>query len=51
MNQVTRDIMRILGVDADKALAIQHKMDCSGIDYSECTKAQFTRAVREAASE
>lgn len=46
MNQITKQIMQLLSVDCDTALKVQDVMDCSGIDYSQCTAKQFQREVR-----
>lgn len=34
----------------DNVLAIEYSMDCSGIDYSECTQRQFNKECKEAIS-
>jgi hypothetical protein len=50
MNYVTREIMKLLNVDADRAAVIQDELDCLGIDYSECTDRQLRAAIKEAAT-
>jgi hypothetical protein len=51
MNQDTKQIMSLLKVDVETALLVQEKMDCSGIDYSECSKREFEMAARDAFAE
>jgi hypothetical protein len=51
MNKITQDIMKLLAVDCDTALQVQHIMDCNGIDYSGCTIRQFNWEVRNAFAE
>ena len=46
MNQVTRDIMALLNIDADLAFQVQAKMWESGFDFSEATKKQFIKEVK-----
>ena len=55
-----RDILKVLkGVInesndikmMDNVLAVEYEMDCSGIDYSECTKRQFNKECKEAINE
>jgi len=48
-NKVTRDIMAMLGVDANTALLVQGRMMENGVDFSECTRGEFNAAIREAA--
>lgn len=47
MNWVTEQIMELLEVPVEKALAIQEVMDRSDLDFSECTDFEFRRCVRE----
>jgi hypothetical protein len=47
MNYVTREIMEKCKVDADTALKIQYEMDCSGLDYSECSQRAFNACMKE----
>lgn len=49
MNQVTRDIMKLLDVDAETALKVQAIMEQDGFDFSECTTKEFVKEVRYAA--
>lgn len=49
MNSHTTEIMKLCSVDTATALRIQHLMDCSGIDYSQCTTREFNATAREAA--
>lgn len=48
MNQVTKDIMKLLKIDEADARDVQSRMDESGIDYSECGKREFNAQAREA---
>jgi len=43
----TEEIAKLLKVDMDTAEAVHYEMDCSGIDYSECTTREFNRTARE----
>lgn len=42
------ELMKLLKIDAPTAACVLHEMDCSGIDYSECTRREFNRCAREA---
>jgi sulfite reductase beta subunit-like hemoprotein len=46
-----RDIMAICKVDEQTARRIFDIMACSGLDFSECTKAEFKRAALAAQDE
>ncbi len=49
MNQATKDIMKLFGMtDPKQALRVQERMGYNGLDFSECTKAQFKAAAKEA---
>lgn len=49
MNKVTRDIMDLLDCGLEDALKVQdHMLNIQGIDLSECSKAEFNKAVRKA---
>ena len=48
MNWYTKEIMRVLNVPVEKALAIQDIMDRSDLDFSECTSKQFYDCMEEA---
>ena len=48
MNDVTRQIMKRFGLDAETALKVQARMEEEGLDFSECTKREFNRAMIEA---
>lgn len=43
MNQVTKDIMKLLKVDLEMAIKVQEQMR---IDFSECTTKEFNKEVR-----
>ena len=51
MNKTTHDIMRLLNVDAKRALQIQNRMERNGVDFSECTKREFEMAAEQAQEE
>ena len=51
MNQVTRDIMKLLKCDADRALRVQSWMGMSGFDFSEASEREFRKEVRIANKE
>lgn len=44
MNRVTRDIMKLLGVSAERAIEIQEQMQ---IDFSQCTQREFNKCARD----
>jgi hypothetical protein len=46
MNNVTKQIMEILTISAERASQVQHAMECDGFDFSECSDRQFKREVR-----
>lgn len=46
MNWITRDIMRVLNLDEGAADKVRDEMDRTGIDYSECTAAEFNSTAR-----
>ena len=48
MNNDTRTIMQLLGVDEQTALKIQNKVGENGVDFSECDQREFNRAARTA---
>ena len=49
MNQVTRDIMRLLQIPAIQALQVQEILETEVLDdLSECTERQFKQAVTTA---
>jgi hypothetical protein len=48
MNHITREIMKVLGIDVHDAIHVQKVLDESDIDYSECTEKQLHRAIRNA---
>lgn len=50
MNYVTEQIMELLDVPVEMALAVQDVMDESDLDFSECTDFQFRKCVRESYS-
>ena len=41
MNCYTRQIVALLNISLEKAETVQYEMDCSGIDYSECSTRKF----------
>jgi hypothetical protein len=43
-----KELQKLLKIDAPTAARVLHEMDCSGIDYSECTTREFNRCAREA---
>ena len=51
MNRYTKDIMNILNVDVQTALDVQNRMECNGIDYSECSTRTFKKYAKEAFNE
>ena len=50
MNMYTREIAKILNISLEDAVKVQDEMECNGIDYSECTKAEFKREAKYAYS-
>lgn len=42
----TEEIAQLLGVTIEVAEAVREEMDCSGLDYSECTQAQFNAQAK-----
>lgn len=48
MNIYTKMIADQLGIDMLLAYRIQERMECSDLDFSECTKNEFKRAVIQA---
>jgi len=48
LNKATRDIMKLLKLDAETAERVQDRMGENGLEFSECTQSQFDRAAREA---
>ena len=48
MNQTTRDIMKLLGIDVDDAIDVQNIMADYGVDFSEISRAGFNRTARAA---
>jgi hypothetical protein len=51
VNKVTRELMALFGATAAEAAMIQKNMELSGVDFSECSPAEFRRAARRAAAE
>jgi hypothetical protein len=51
MNMYTKEIAALLKTDIEFALKVQDQMEENGIDYSECSTAQFNRAAKTAAAE
>ncbi len=52
MNYITEEIMKLLGVDQTKALAIQKRMgDIFEMNYSECSQRTLNRCIRSAAKQ
>ena len=51
MNRITQEIMRQLKIDLTTALRVHYLVDCSGIDYSECTQRELDDAIRAAYAE
>ena len=47
MNQLTRDIMAWLKVDADTAMKVQDEMACTGISFSNSSAAALKRCAKE----
>ena len=45
-NMWTRDIAKLLGIDIEKALAVQDFLEMDDFDFSECTKEEFEREVK-----
>jgi len=45
-----KKIMQILNVDAETAERVEYIMDCSGIDYSECSMREFKAEAKHAYS-
>lgn len=45
---VTKEIAKLLHIDADTAERVRHGMDEAGIDYSECSVREFNSAARSA---
>ncbi len=43
----TEEIAQLLGVTIEVAEAVREEMDCSGLDYSECTQAEFNACAKE----
>jgi len=43
-----RDIRELLGCDEETALQVEAQMEDGGIDFSECTRREFTLAALEA---
>jgi hypothetical protein len=48
MNMYTRDIMALLDLPAETALAVQARMEINGIDYSECSTTTFNKEAKSA---
>jgi len=48
MNKATRDIMKLLKLDADTAERVQDRMGQNGLDFSECSPREFANAARKA---
>ena len=48
MNYVTREIMETFGLTPEDAQGVQYYLDCSGIDYSECSTEEYTISMKEA---
>jgi len=46
MNMYTREIAALLNISLEEAVKVQDEMECNGIDYSECTKAEFKREAK-----
>lgn len=46
MNMYTREIAKILNISLEVAVKVQYEMECNGIDYSECSNAQFKREAK-----
>jgi hypothetical protein len=47
MNKVTYDIAALLKINLETALKVQHEMESSGFDFSECTQREFNKEVRQ----
>jgi len=46
MNQVTRDIMALLKINAQTAIQVQDLMGASGFDFSEASTRAFNREAK-----
>lgn len=47
MNQVTKDIMKLLNVNVEEALDVQRYIEENWLlDFSECSTRQFNKVVR-----
>lgn len=51
MNIYTRQIAELLKISLEDARRVQDQMECNGLDFSECTKAEFKAEAKEAAKE
>ena len=49
--QLINTIMTLLNVEAATAYRILDIMDCSGIDYSECTRQELVACIKAACAE
>ena len=47
MNQVTKDIMALLKIDAETAFQVQDQMMINGFDFSESSKRAFNLEAKE----
>ena len=47
MNQITKDIMAWLKVDADTAIKVQEEMMCADISFSNSSTAALKRLAKE----
>ena len=48
MNSITKRIIELSKVDLQTAIAIQQRLEQSGLDFSECTKRELDRAIQKA---
>jgi hypothetical protein len=44
---VLKELMTLLHINAETAERVRHEMDCSGVDYSQCSRRQFNACARE----
>ena len=51
MDIVTREIIALLKVSPERALAIEARMKAAGFDFSETSKREFNAAARRAQAE
>jgi hypothetical protein len=46
MNYITKQIIALLKIDAEKAIAVQNEMIASGFDFSESSQRAFNREAK-----